>query len=87
MVTGVGNTLEVIESLGTVAANAVGVLRGKASWGDIGKLLSLLSEVKDIIAAAPGVLPELIDVDANEAAQLGRAAYEAVKRVVDATRA
>lgn len=88
---GITRTLEVMEELGTMAA--IGVTLAKDFKGGTGlgavlrnadKIMSLAAAMTELIADLPAALPELRDLDAQEAAQLSTATYAMVRKIIAA---
>lgn len=93
MAIGIDKTLEVFEDLSTLAVSGVSIAKefrhgiGLGSiLGSFGKLVSLGKSVESLIKDLPGALPELLDLDASESAQIGQAAYGLVKKILDAVK-
>ena len=90
MALGIERTLEVIESLGEMAVVGVTVAKAVQGGGFISviraadKLAAMGMAVQELIKDVPAALPEMRDVDAQEAAKLGAAAYKVVVRVIAA---
>lgn len=66
------------------------ILIGVAAAKSGGSMISLLphlwaaaGKVKELIDDSQNLLPELQDVDAQEAGELAAAAYSAIKKVID----
>lgn len=94
MAVGIEKSLEVFADLQLLAVSGVelakefrhGVGLG-ALLGSLGKLKDLAKSVEELLKDVPAALPELLDLDAAESAKVGAAAYELVKKVVDAVKA
>ncbi len=91
---GITKTLEVFSDLGVLAVNGVeiamifkdGIGVGSA-LGALRKLADLGKAVNELVIDIPGSLPELMDLDAQESAQVGQAAYDLIKKILDAAKA
>lgn len=77
---GIINTKLLLEELQGIALDIVDIVKnGK----NIFKIFSIINHVLDLIRAAPSVLPELADLNAEESAELGSAGYAFFKSVID----
>lgn len=83
---GVDASLKVLAAVGELVVDGLDVVKAP-SLAKLRKVLELVDSVVDIAAAAPAALPELAELDAEDAAKLGAAAYAVVKRVVDKLKA
>lgn len=79
---GIAKSVETIQDVGEVVVDVATLVKGGVSLGNLGHLLAILNDVKELIADARQALPELADVDAAEAGQLATAAYTQIKRIV-----
>jgi len=86
MVVGVEKSKETLADLAELACDGIDLFKKGIGLGSFGKIVEILADVKELIADAPLALPELADLNAVEAAELGAAAYVAVKKIVDAVR-
>lgn len=85
----VDNTLETIDDIGNIGADAIDLYRATKDKDplDVGKaIVALITDGIDGISEAPEALPELADLDQEEAAKVGAAAYAAIKKIVDKAR-
>lgn len=76
----IDNSVKFFADLSKLLVTGVQVVKLGKFWD----LLPLLGEVKDVVVDAQGALPELKNLDAEEALQLGQAAYDCVASVVRA---
>lgn len=90
---GVDKSLEVFSDLSVLAVSGVSVAKAfkhgiglGALLSSVGELLKLGKAVEELVKDVPGALPELVDLDAHESALIGAAAYDLVKKVVDAVK-
>jgi hypothetical protein len=82
----VQKSLEVIDDLGELVADAAALIKSGAPLGleTFKKVFELAMDLKELAADAPDALPELKDLDANEVGQLGAAAFSAVGKILAA---
>lgn len=81
---GIARSVETIQDVGEIVVDLAVLMKHGLGLGSISKLLAVLADVKELIADAQAALPELSDVDANEAGQLAAASYTQIKRIVAA---
>jgi hypothetical protein len=84
---GIDKTLEVFESLGSLAATGLQIAKGGIGIGSIGKILDVMKDINELVKDIPAALPELQDIDGAEAARIGQAAYGLVKKILAAAKA
>lgn len=85
---GVEKTIETFDDLGNLAVSVISIVKAKGiSFGTLPKLLDMLNQINELIKDAPLALPELADLDGQEAAQVGGAAFGLVKKVLSAVAA
>ncbi len=84
---GINKSQLFIEQLSEVCVNAVKLAKKGLGLGSIGLLLDMARSAKELVTEAKGVLPELADLNADESALLGAAAFNAVKNVLAAIQA
>ncbi len=84
----VAHTLQVFADLELIAVDIARVVKkGGSIWSLLPVLAEMLGAAKDLVAQAPLALPELKDLDAEEAGLLAKATYTLVKSVIDAAKA
>ncbi len=82
---GIEKTLKTIGDLKNLAVDGIKIAKsGPFGLGILTGLLKIAGDIKDVVADAPGALPELKDLDGNESSQIGAAAYDLVSSVVGA---
>ncbi len=82
---GIAKTLETIGDLKVLAVDGIRLAKtGPFGLSLFTSLLKVVADVKELIADAPAALPELTDLDATEAGQVGSAAYDLVAGVIAA---
>ena len=88
---GIDKTLEVFSDLKVLAISAVELAKNfkrgmtlPAILKSIDDLLKLGKSVTELVKDLPGALPELVDLDSKESAQIGAAAYDLVKALIEA---
>lgn len=90
---GINCTLKVFDSLGELAVQ--GITLGKTFSGThgvfgmigaAGKLSAIGVSITQLIATLPCALPELLDLDNEEAQKLGQASYQLVLKVMMAAK-
>lgn len=79
---GIDHTKKTIESLSTLVTDLVSVAISGIGFSTIPKLFQVAADIKEIASEIPQSLPELNDLDAQEAAQLGSAAYDIIKNII-----
>ena len=85
---GIVETLETIGDFKNLAVDGIALakaaMRGPLGWGVVfAGVLKVVADVKELSDLA-SALPELADIDAAEAGQIGSAAYGAVKAIIGA---
>jgi len=83
---GISKTLEVFEDLGVLAVAGISLAKSGVSLSSLGKLLDVARAAAELVQDVKGALPELADLDADESAKIGQAAYGLVKKIVDAAK-
>lgn len=83
---GVDASLKVLAAVGELVVDGLDVVKAPA-LGKLKKVLELVDDVLAVASAAPDALPELAELDAEDAAKLGAAAYAVVKKVVEKLKA
>jgi hypothetical protein len=68
---------EILLEVISLAKHGIGI-------GAVGQIFAMLGQVKSIIAEAPAVLPEIKDLDGQEAGKLAEASYDLVKSMIQA---
>ncbi len=85
---GIDKTLETFSDLSKLSVDVIAVIKsGGITFGSLPKILSMVSEISELMKDAPAALPELQDLDMNEAGQVGAAAFALVKSVIQAVAA
>ena len=91
---GIDKSLEVFADLTVLAVSGVEIAKScrhgigiSVILGSFGRLVSLGKSVEELIKDLPAALPELCDLDGAESARIGQAAYDLVKRVLEAVKA
>lgn len=82
--TGIDKTLETLDDVGELVADAVTLVKRGVGLGSLPRLLEILRDVQALAEDAPAALPELKDVDAVEAGRIATSAYTQVKKIVAA---
>lgn len=81
---GIQNLLDTIESVGELVVDVTELVKRGIGIGSLGKLFEVLGDAKELVENATASLPELTDVDADEAGLLASAAYVQIQRIVTA---
>lgn len=82
---GIEKTVATIGELGSIAVDIVSIVKdGGIKFSSLPKLLDIITQANALMKDAPASLPELTDLDAAEAAQVGAAAFMLVKKVMGA---
>lgn len=80
---GIQKSLETLESIGNLSVDAIAIVKaGGFKLSVLPKILDALNQINELVKDAPAALPELADIDAQEAAQLGAASFALVKKVI-----
>lgn len=83
MATGVTNTLKVMDDIQKLLLDTILLLKaGPPSLLSIGKVLTVLKDVQQLVQDAPGAFPELASLDGAEIGQLTSQSYDLVKEVL-----
>lgn len=84
----VTSTLKTIADLQVLAVDGVDLVKNLATspLGGLFKLFGIASDIKALLVDAPAALPELKDLDAAEASQVGAAAFALVVAVAAAVK-
>jgi hypothetical protein len=81
---GIDNTLKVLADLQIVSCDLIKVLKKGVGLGSLKVLLGMLDEIKSIAVNAPKALPELNDIDKDEAGRIASASYVLVRAIIAA---
>ena len=81
---GVEKSLEVIEGIKVLVTEGSDLLKNGISLSKLGKLISIVGLVQELVMDAKAALPELGDIDSMEAGKLTEASYKAVQEIVKA---
>lgn len=81
---GIQHSKQVIADLGKLAVDGIALVKKSSGLGEIRAVLALMGDFKALVSDARSALPELKELDAQEAAQLAEQSYEAVRAVVAA---
>lgn len=85
---GIEKTIAAFSEIGNLSVDAIGIVKaGGFKLASLPKLLDALNQINQLIKDAPAALPELQDLDMAEAAQVGAAAFDLVKKVIGAVSA
>ncbi len=80
---GVASAKVAIEAVVGMVGSVLDIVQGGISVGDLPKLIKLFTTGKRVVSNASLALKEVEDLDEKEAAELGRAVYEAVLQVLE----
>ena len=83
---GVEKTKQTVESLAALVADVVAVAHGGLNMNSLPKLFEIINDIRRIVEAAPGAFPELAELDAHEASELGGIAYMSITEMVEQIR-
>lgn len=82
---GIAKTLATFSDIQKLAVDAIDIVKvGGFRLSVIPKIVDAMTEVNALIQDAPEALPELQDLDMQEASQVGGAAYSLVKAIITA---
>lgn len=85
MTTGIDHTQRVFVELSGIVISAIEILKnGNNVFKNVGPLMSLANNARGLVIDIPSVLPELRDLDEQEALQLAHSAYDCLKGIMDA---
>lgn len=79
---GIDNTLQVLDALKTLAIEAIDVAQKGVGLRSLGALMEIAKQAKTLANAARSAIPELGDLDADEAAKLASASFNGVKEIL-----
>ncbi len=93
MKVGIEKSLEVFSDLGLMAVSGVQIAKSFKNGIGIGTILGSMTQlvalgksVEELVKDLPAALPELVDLDGQEAARIGQAAYDLVRKVLEAVK-
>ncbi len=79
----IDNTLSVFSELSKLSLDGISIVKaGGLKLSELGKLLDVAIQIGKLVKDVPASLPELKDLDAQEAAQVGAAAFDLVKGII-----
>lgn len=81
---GIDNIIKTINGVRELALDGIVLAKEGIGLRNLGKALEVLSDFRLLVDVGPKALPEMQDLDGPEAAQVGAAAYVAVKDVLNA---
>lgn len=81
---GIDKTLEVFEDITKLAVSGVKLYKHGVGLSSFGQLWGVIDSLKELILDLPPAMPELLDLDNDECAKLGRAAHRMLKEVAEA---
>ncbi len=80
---GIDETIKSLAELSKLTTDLVGVIKaGGFRLSVLPAVFDMASEIKALVKDIPAALPELADLDAAEAGQVGAAAFSLVKQVI-----
>lgn len=84
---GIQHSLEVVQDLGRLATTGIELAKHGVGLRSLRKLWDMAEDAKELFDDARAALPELKDLDPEEAGQLARECYLVVRKVIDAVAA
>lgn len=78
----IDHSKKMIMDLGKLVGDGVQIVKHGVGLGSIYQIFQVIADVKELIMEAPHALPELRDIDSQEAGELASAAYEMVKHII-----
>lgn len=78
----VQNSLKVMADVSNIAVDAITLVKKGFNFGSFGAIIDMLLQGKNLMVDAPLAWPELKDIDPQEAAQLGAAAYDMTAKII-----
>ena len=81
---GVDKTLEVIQDISGIVTASIAVAKSGVNLGSIPAFLKIAQHAVELLKDAKAALPELKDIDGNEAAKIGEASYKLIREIVAA---
>lgn len=82
MTVSIDKTLETIDDVGKLMIDVVALMRSGVSRASLGRARAIVGDLCELASDAPAALPELADLDSDEAIRLGGAAYTLVKKIL-----
>lgn len=82
MAKGVAHSKKVIADMQSLCLDGIELVQHYSLFHAMGKIGSIVSNVKDLIEQSKEALPELKDLNAQEAGELASAAYTMVRAIV-----
>lgn len=81
---GVEHTTKFISVLSTMVVEAISISKNGVGFSALRKAMGMIGEMKVMLSEAKGALPELKDLDKDEALQLGELAYKCIADIISA---
>lgn len=82
MVVGLEHSKKILADLADLLLEGISVAQHGVGIGAIRQIMALVADMKDLLIEAPLAFPELEKMDAAEAQELAKAAYELFKNIV-----
>jgi hypothetical protein len=82
MIVGVGSAIAAIEGIVSITGTAIEIMKGGIGFTDLPNLMKLLSGGRKVMANGAKAMQEIQDLDDAEAAELGRAVYQASQELL-----
>ncbi len=79
---GVDKTKKTVESLSSLVADIVAIIQGGLTINAMPKIFEIINDIRQLIESAPGAFPELQELEALEASELGASAYHAIQKII-----
>lgn len=81
---GIDKTLEVFEDITKLAVSGIKLYKGGIGLNTFSQMWGVIESVKELVLDLPAAMPELLDLDNDECAKLGRAAHRMLSEVAEA---
>ncbi len=81
---GVEHTSKFLYALSHMVVEAIGIAKHGIGFSAYREVVGMMGEMRVMIAEAKEALPELADLDTEDAIELGKVAYECVASIVEA---
>lgn len=76
------DSVESVKALKSLILSVIEITKDGLNLADLPKAISVIGDIKDLVEHAPEALPELRDLSAEEAGELGAAVYDMVKAII-----
>ncbi len=81
---GVEHTSKFLYALSHMVVEAIGIAKHGVGFSAYRQVMGMMGEMRVMVSEAKEALPELADLDTDDAVELGKVAYECVAAIVTA---